>query len=138
MDEEGLERRLDFWRQGLLVALGASGTLVAASIAEGQRASYSDPYLGWYFLWLIMWLAFAPPGFYLLMSRKWRKVSMARRFNIAYGYLGCAWLVLLSAGLRFRSSAEPCATLIVIAALVIGASYWYIRSKKDKPEELFP
>ena len=135
MDVEQLEKRLEFWKRGLLVALGASVTLLATTLAESSQ----DGFWGWYIVWMVIWLAVAPPGFYLLMSRKWRRVSLSSRLNAAFGYLGCAWLVLLSAGIRgFLSSNPGCNTLIVITAFVLGGAYWYLRKKKDKPEELFP
>jgi hypothetical protein len=135
MDVEQLEKQLEFWKRGLLVALGASVTLLATTLAESPQ----DGFWGWYFVWVIIWLAVAPPGFYLLMSKKWRKVSLSSRLNAAFGYLGCAWLVLLSAGIRgFLSSNPGCNTLIVITAFVLGVAYWYLRKKKDKPEEMFP
>jgi hypothetical protein len=135
MDVEQLEKRLEFWKRGLLVALGASVTLYATTLAESSQ----DGFWRWYFVWVVIWLAVAPPGFYLLMSRKWRKVSLSSRLNSAFGYLGCAWLVLLSAGIRGFSSSNPgCNTLIVITAFVLGAAFWYLRKKKDKSEELFP
>jgi len=135
MDVEQLEKQLEFWKRGLLVALGASVTLLATTLAESSQ----DGFWGWYFVWVIIWLAVAPPGFYLLMSKKWRKVSLSSRLNAAFGYLGCAWLVLLSAGIRrFLNSDPGCNTLIVITGIVLGGAYWYLRKKKDKPEELFP
>jgi hypothetical protein len=135
MDVEQLEKRLEFWKRGLLIALGASVTLLATTLAESPW----DGFWGWYFVWLVIWLAVAPPGFYLLMSKKWRKVSLSSRLNAAFGYLGCAWMILLSAGIKGFPSGDPgCNTLIVISAFVLGAAYWYIRKKKDKPEEMFP
>ena len=140
MDVEQLEKRLEFWKRGLLVALGASGTLLVTTLAESLRYAYfADAFWGWYIVWVVIWLAIAPPGFYLLMSKKWRKVSLSSRLNAAFGYLGCAWLVLLSAGIRrFLNSDPGCNTLIVITGIVLGGAYWYLRKKKDKPEELFP
>jgi len=138
MDVEQLEIRLEFWKRGVLVAVGASITFFATTLAESSRF-LSSTFWGWYLIWIIIWLAVAPPGFYLLMSRKWRKVSLSSRLNVAFGYLGCAWLVLLSAGIRGFSSSDPaCNTVIVITGLVLGAVYWYLRKKKDEPEELFP
>jgi len=142
MDVEQLEKRLEFWKRGLLVAIGASVTLLATTLAESSRHvsfSFSDAFWGWYLVWMVIWLAVAPPGFYLLMSRRWRKVSLSSRLNPAFGYLGCAWLVLLSAGIRGFSNSDPaCNSLIVITAFILGGTYWYLRKKKDKPEEIFP
>ncbi|HEX7621290.1 MAG TPA: hypothetical protein VF359_08835 [Anaerolineales bacterium] len=139
MDVEQLEKRLEFWKQGLLVALGASVTFLAATLAESPRDSFfSDAIWGWYLLWVVIWLAVAPPGFYLLLSRKWRKVPLSSRLNTAFGYLGCAWLVLLSSGIMRFSSDLACNSLIVISAFALGMAYWYLRKKKDEPEEIFP
>jgi hypothetical protein len=135
MDVEQLEKQLDFWKRGLLIALGASVTLFATTLAGASQVGF----WGWYFVWVVIWLAVAPPGFYLLMSKKWRKVSLSNRLNLAFGYLGCAWLVLFSAGIKgFLSTGPGCNTFIVIIAFILGAVYWYMRKKKDKPEEMFP
>jgi hypothetical protein len=135
MDEEQLEKQLESWKKGLLVALGASVTFFATTLAVTSQVGF----WGWYVVWVIIWLAVAPPGFYLLMSRKWRKVPLSKRLNPAFGYLGCAWLILVSAGIKGYFSASPtCTALHVIFTVVLGAGYWVLRKKKDAPEELFP
>ena len=135
MDVEQLEKRLEFWKHGLFLALGASVTVFATTLAGASQVGF----WGWYLVWVVIWLAIAPPGFYLLMSRKWRKVPLSSRLNLAFGYLGCAWLVLFSAGIRgYLSTAIGCITWIIILALILGGVYWYLRKKKDKPEEMFP
>ncbi len=140
MDVDQLEIRLEFWKRMLLAALGSAVTFLSTTIADSSRNSYfSDSTWGWYLVWVVIWLAIAPPGFYLLMGRKWRKVSLATRLNTAFGYLGCAWLVLLSAGIKgFSNGNQACNTFIVISAFILGGSYWYLRRKKDNPEEIFP
>ena len=151
MDIEQLEKRLEFWKRGLLVGFGASVTLLAITLAESSR----DISWGWYFVCVVIWLAVAPPGFYLLMNKKWRKVPLSSRLNVAFGYLGCAWLVLLSADVSgFQSCNLMTLTgsgewvcshhiagwdmLTIITIFILGAAYWYLRKKKDKPEEIFP
>ena len=140
MDIEQLEKQLELWKRGLFVALGSSVTLFAITLAESSRDSFfSSAIWGWYLVWVVVWLAIAPPGFYLLLSKRWRKVSLSTRLNTAFGYLGCAWMVLLSAGIKGYSSGDhACSTLIVITAFILGGSYLYLRRKKNEPEEIFP
>jgi len=152
MDAEQLERRLELWKRGLLVALGASITFFVTTLGGKPQNGLSL----WFCMLLILWLTIAPPGFHLLMSQKWRKVSLSKRLNTAFGYLGCAWLVLCSANFgKFQScfsmkldasnGSWVCnshltgwSTFTFIAALLLGFSFWYLRRKKDKPEEIFP
>jgi hypothetical protein len=140
MDDDQLEKQLEFWKRGLFAALGSSVTLLATTLFSSQRdISYSSSIWGWYFIWVVIWLAVAPPGFYLLMSKKWRKVILSIRLNTAFGYLGCACLILLSAGIKSSYSGDhACLSLFFFALLTLGVSYWTMRRKKNDPEEIFP
>jgi hypothetical protein len=140
MDVELLEKQLEFWKRGVFVAIGSSLTLLATAIAESPRSHLSSQLVwAWYIVWVVIWLSIAPLGFFLLMSRQWRKVPLSIRLNVAYGYLCCAWLVLLSAGIKGYSSGDhACNTLVIITAFILGASYYYLRKKKSEPEEMFP
>ncbi len=140
MDVELLEKQLEFWKRGVYVAIGSSVTLLATAIAESPRSYLSSQFVwAWYLVWVVIWLSVTPPGFILLMSRQWRKVPLTIRLKVAYEYLCCAWLVLLSAGIRGYSSGDhACATFVIISAFILGASYLYLRRKKNEPEEMFP
>jgi FtsH-binding integral membrane protein len=137
MDAEMLEKRMEFWKRGLLVSIGASVTLLATTITEFKDETN---FRGWYLVWLVIWLAVAPPGFYLLMSKKWRQLAMSSRLNTAFGYLGCTWLILLSASIRYTygSGTNGCYTFLIIAAIVLGVIYRYLQKKGNGPEAMFP
>jgi FtsH-binding integral membrane protein len=137
MDVEMLEKRMEFWKRGVLIAAGASATLLATTIADYRDGAR---FFGWYFIWLVIWLAVAPSGFYLLMSKKWRQIALPGRLNTAFGYLGCTWLILLSASIRYTygSGTNGCYTFLIIAAIALGVIYRYLQKKGNGPEAMFP
>jgi len=137
MDVEMLEKRMEFWKRCLLIAAGATLTLLATTIAEYKDAT---SFFGWYFIWLVIWLAVAPPGFYLLLSKKWRQLALPNRLNTAFGFLACAWLVLLSASIRYTygSKTNGCYTFLIITAITLGVIYRYFQKKGSGPEAMFP
>ena len=153
MDVEKFEKRLELWKWGFWAAFGASVMLLATTLIESMLGvSWS----WWILICVAIWLATAISGFHLLMSRKWRKVLLSDRLNVAFGYLVCAWLVLLNVGFKdyqicnqwvskTNSGVWVCSNkftnwdgFILITAFAMGAAYWYLRKKKDKPEEIFP
>lgn len=129
MEIEQLQRRLDYWKQGLLVALGAAVTFFAIALAADSWFGFPSVIVG-----VLIFLATGFSGSYLLLGRRWRKNPLPSRLNIAFGYLGCGWLVLFSVYINDRS----CNSMILISAFLLGGLYWYLSKKKNKPEEMFP
>ncbi len=136
MDIEQLEKQLDTWKQWLLVAAGASATFFITTLVNHPR---TDIFSGWYVVLLAFWLSMTPAGFILLMGRKWRTVPLTKRLNIAFGFLGCAWLVLLTIGIIGIFIGETsCISFLVLFTIILGAIYFYLRKRNKASEQMFP
>ena len=163
---ERLEAQLPRWEKWLLICYGVAFTFLLTSIIRGVERVYlvkaffsavpaeggsffNDPiamniqmalFAPWWILtfWIILW-AMLFPGVLLSIHSTWRKVPLAKRFNLIFGYFISAWFVFLSIGAENPNGAPDGYSILLIgSAIAIGTGYWQLRRKKDKAEEVFP
>jgi len=163
---ERLEAQLPRWEKWLLICYGVAFTFLITTIIRGVERVYlwkaffstlpaegdsfiNDPiamdiqmalFAPWWILafWAIL-LAMLFPGVLLSIHFAWRKVSLAKRFNLIFGYFISAWVVFLSIGAENpNNTPDGYILLLVGSAIAIGTGYWWLRRKKDSAEEVFP
>ena len=164
---ERFEAQLPRWEKWLLICYGVTFTFFITAIIRGvehvylvKAFSYAMPAEGgsffndpiamniqralfapWWILafWIIL-LAMLFPGVLLSIHPTWRKVPLAKRFNLIFSYFISAWVVFLSIGAENPTNAAPDGYifLLVASAIAIGTGYWQLRRKRDKAEEVFP
>jgi hypothetical protein len=110
---------------------------IPVSIYDAFSKSLNAPW--WIlFVWIFM-LVMLLPGILLSIHSGWRKISLAKRFNLIFGYFISAWVVFLSIGAENpNGTPDGYIFLLVASAIAIGTGYWWLRRKKDRAEEVFP
>lgn len=89
--------------------------------------------------WLFLELITLTPAAILSFHSTWRKVRLAKRHDLIFGYLLAGWVILLALGAQDPVNVSNGYTVLVIIFLpAIGLGYWWLRRKKDKAEEVFP
>ena len=90
-------------------------------------------------LWLLLEIAALAAAIILAFHPTWRKIALAKRLDLIFGYLLAGWVTLLSLGAQDPVNASNgYNALVVVFLLAIGLGYWQLRRKKDKAEEVFP
>jgi hypothetical protein len=96
-----------------------------------------SPWRTW--LWLLLEFAILAPAALLAFHPTWRKIALSKRLDLVFGYLLAGWIALLSLGAQDPLNASDGYNVFVIVYLLaLGLSYWQLRRKKDKAEEVFP
>lgn len=89
--------------------------------------------------WLILELLTLTPAAILSFHSTWRKVHLASRYNLIFGYLLAGWIMLLSLGAQDPVNVSNGYNVVALVFLfAIGLGYWLTQRKKDKAEEVFP
>ena len=92
-----------------------------------------------YWLWLIVELAALTPAAILVFHPAWRKIALAKRLDLIFGYLLAGWVTLLSLGAQNSLNApNGYNTLVVVYLLALGLGYWQLRKRQARTEEVFP
>lgn len=143
MTVENIEKRLDIWKQVLLINIGASLVLMIIAIVELLVKFYPDRsynYSGWYVVWFILQVSTVTLGVALLSGRRWRQLSLSTRLNTAFGYFTTGWFVLTALGLKTGINiTNELVILIIGTGATIGLSYWWLQRRRvNAPDEMFP
>lgn len=131
-----LQDAFDFTAQKL-EQTGTSNPFISDPVFNDISHALSAPW--WLLACYGLLLAMLIPGAFLALHSPWRKVPIHKRSKLIYGFFISAWLVLLSMG-----AADPYNVfydynyMIIGSAIVIATSYWWLRRKKDRAEEVFP
>lgn len=89
--------------------------------------------------WLFLELLTLVPAAILSFHSAWRKVRLAKRHDLIFGYLLAGWVMLLVLGAQDPVNVSNGYNVLLVALLfAIGLGYWQLRRKKDKAEEVFP
>jgi len=129
MDTEKLEKQLPIWNKLMYMALGSVITLVAAS--PNNFASVG-------IVWLLIQIAITPPGFFLLLGKRWNALPLSReRINTAVGYLAASWLSLF-VPLTMGGGDDTYNFILLAYTAFLGFLYWRIRRKFSDSDEMFP
>ncbi|GER78665.1 MAG: hypothetical protein M5U11_02245 [Anaerolineales bacterium] len=89
--------------------------------------------------WLFLELLTLTPAAILSFHSTWRKVRLANRYDLIFGYLLAGWIMLLSLGAQDPVNVSNGYNVFALVFLfTIGLGYWLTRRKKDKAEEVFP
>jgi hypothetical protein len=90
-------------------------------------------------LWLVVQLSILICAAILSFHSPWRRVSLANRLDLIFGYLLAGWISLLSLGVQDPNNASAGYSSLVIGyLLILGLGYWWLRRKSDKAEDVFP
>ncbi len=165
---ERLEAQLLRWEKWLYACYGAAFTLLAQAFVKAYenqrfvnvffsidkdagaiRGSVFQQYNADIFqglispwrilLWLFLEFAFLAPATILAFHPPWRKIVLAKRLDLIFGYLLAGWVALLSLGAQDPLNVGAGYNVFVIAYLLaLGLGYWQLRRNKDKAEEVFP
>jgi hypothetical protein len=125
----------------MYMALGASVTLVFISfgfLLNASRWSGFENYAGG--AWQLIQLFATPPGFYLLLTKRWKALPLSNRLNTIFGYFVASWISLVSLGLITANTApSEFNFLIVFTALLIALGYiWALKKTSQPRDEMFP
>lgn len=128
MDTEQLEKELQIWNRLMYMALGAAIAIVASSPNDFS-------FIG--IVWFLLQIAVTPPGFFLLLGKRWKALSLTKeRINTIFGYLTASWLLLLIPGIL---GADPLYFIFVIGYLIfLVFLYFRIQKKPSDSDEIFP
>jgi len=140
MDTDQLEKQLQIWNRFMYMVLGSSITLVITCLGNLFYSEWSgfENYIGGIWTWIQ--LLATPPGFYLLLSRRWRLVPLSTRVNTIFGYFLASWFSLLAFGVITANNAPvELNFLIVGSAILIALGYiWTLKRTPNPRDEMFP
>ncbi|MGD8759884.1 MAG: hypothetical protein PVJ07_06495 [Anaerolineales bacterium] len=142
MKSEDLSAQLEMWKRALFVAWGAATTMLALALLNAPVESNDQSAL--FALSLFFLVAVTPPGFILLISRRWQVLPRSARLKTAFGYFAAAWTSLLA--LIFAKWDElaktPAGPALAVAAfglaLALWLSYRALRRGVQRAEDIFP
>jgi hypothetical protein len=90
-------------------------------------------------LWLIILFLILACAAILAFHPAWRKIALAKRLDLIFGFLLAAWINFLSLGAQdLLNIPGEYNVLVVVYLLALGIGYWWQGRKKDKAEEVFP
>ncbi len=90
-------------------------------------------------LWLVVELAALLPAAILGLHSRWRRVALSKRLDLIGGFLLVGWINLLALGATDPLNMPGGYNAVVILyLLLLGGSYWSLRRKRDRAEEIFP
>ena len=128
METEQLEKELQMWNRFMYMALGAAIAIVASSPNDFS-------FIG--IVWLLLQVAITPPGFFLLLGKRWKGLPLTKeRLNTIFGYFIASLLLLLIPAVLGADSLYyilPVGYLIFILAL-----YLRLQKKPSDSDEMFP
>ena len=128
METEQLEKELQIWNRFMYMALGAAIAIVASSPNDFSFAGI---------VWLLLQIAVTPPGFFLLLGKRWKVLPLAKeRTNTIFGYLAASLLLLFVPAIF---GADPLYYIFPIGYLIlIVVLYLRIQKKPSDSDEMFP
>jgi hypothetical protein len=128
MEIEPFEKELQIWNRFMYMGLGAAIAMLASSPNDFSFAGI---------VWLFLQVAVTPPGFFLLLGKRWRDLPLTQeRINTVFGYLAASLLLLfipIILGADLLYSIFPVGYFILILFL-----YLRIKKKPSDPDEMFP
>jgi len=92
-------------------------------------------------LWFVVQFFILACAAILAFHPAWRKIALAKRLDLIFGYLLAGWITLLSLGAQDPHNVDDGygnTVVVVVYLLALGLGYWWLRRKKDKAEEVFP
>ena len=92
-------------------------------------------------LWFVVQFFILACAAILVFHPAWRKIALAKRLDLIFGYLLAGWITLLSLGAQDPHNVDDGygnTVVVVVYLLALGLGYWWLRRKKDKAEEVFP
>ena len=128
MDTGQLEKQLSVWNKFMYMGLGSVVTLVASSLSNFSHADI---------IWLLIQVVITPPGFLLLLGKRWRGVPLSKgRVNTIFGYLFAGWLSLLVP--LILGAGGNYVLFLLIYTVFLGLFSWRVLSKSSNSDEMFP
>jgi hypothetical protein len=141
MDTERLGKELQIWNRLMYMAMGASIVLLALSF---RHLDYPDRWPGFQnhagALWQWMQIAITPPGFYLLWSKRWKKLPFREKKNTIVGFFIASWFTFLALGfITLNYYIVDLGFLITGGTALIALGYlWVQKVKPNQVDEMFP
>jgi len=90
-------------------------------------------------LWFVVQFFILACAAILAFHPAWRKIALAKRLDLIFGYLLAGWVTLLSLGAQNSLNApNGYNTLVVVYLLALGLGYWQLRKRQARTEEVFP
>jgi len=90
-------------------------------------------------LWFVVQFFILACAAILVFHPAWRKIALAKRLDLIFGYLLAGWVTLLSLGAQNSLNApNGYNTLVVVYLLALGLGYWQLRKRQARTEEVFP
>ena len=128
METEQLEKELQMWNRFMYMALGAAIASVASSPNDFS-------FIG--IVWLLLQVAITPPGFFLLLGKRWKGLPLTKELlNTIFGYFIASLLLLLIPAVL---GADPLYYILPIGYLIfILALYLRLQKKPSDSDEMFP
>ncbi len=139
-----LEQQLEKWNKVLLIYLGAGITSLLVALVDlpvrimSLRSNLSMAVDGWCGVCLILFIACLTPGVLLLATPRWRNAQIVGRVPTGFGFLGVAWLAMLSFSLYINVLLPMVFHFIVFALGVILALAYLLFQRRPRKEEIFP
>lgn len=141
MDTELLEKELQIWNRLMYMAMGASIVLLALSF---RHLDYPDRWPGFQnhagAIWQWMQIAITPPGFYLLWSKRLKKLPFREKKNTIVGFFIASWFTFLALGfITLNYYIVDLGFLITAGTALIALGYlWVQKVKPNQVDEMFP
>lgn len=141
MDTELLEKELQIWNRLMYMAMGASIVLLALSF---RHLDYPDRWPGFQnhagTIWQWMQIAITPPGFYLLWSKRLKKLPFREKKNTIVGFFIASWFTFLALGfITLNYYIVDLGFLITAGTALIALGYlWVQKVKPNQVDEMFP
>jgi hypothetical protein len=90
-------------------------------------------------LWVVVQFLILACAAILAFHPAWRKIALAKRLDLIFGYLLAGWVVLNSRGAQDPYNVSDGFNILILVYLfALGLGYWWLRRKKDSAEEVFP
>lgn len=128
METEQLEKELQIWNRFMYMALGAAIAIVASSPNDFSFAGI---------VWLFLQVAITPPGFFLLLGKRWKGMPLTKeRMNTVFGYLVASLLLLFVPAIF---GADPLYYIFPVGYFIlILFLYLRVQKKPSDSDEMFP
>lgn len=136
MTTENLQKNLQIWKRLLLIGVGMCVLLLVTAVAEAvprRGFSYSAT---WLYAWVVFQVLITPPGFVLLLNKRWRKLPLAERLDTAFGYLAVAWGTVFAFGIASKGDDIVLYIVLLVlggSAIALALSYWWLRRTRSAP-----
>lgn len=129
----------------LYVFFGAAVVLLLTSLDQGSFWYPTTGHSGsmysitaWFGPWIILQIASFFVPVWMFVQRDWRRLPFDEKSGLIFGYLAVFWGCLTAFVFRVSSMLNWTHIVLIISGAAMTASYFYYRTHRNKPLEMFP